>query len=161
MSNGRREAGFTYLGAIFLVAAVGAGLAATAQVWSHTRQRDKEMELLWVGNQFRQAIGVYYQRSPGAVKRYPERLEDLLEDRRYASVQRYLRRVYRDPITGSSEWGLVQAPEGGIAGVHSLSEKRAIRALPVDAQGPAAAASYREWKFVYQPPRSPGVSVRR
>ena len=160
MSNGRREAGFTYLGVILLVAAVGAGLAATAQVWSHTRQRDKEMELLWVGNQFREAIGVYYQRTPGAVKRYPERLEDLLEDRRYGSVQRYLRRVYRDPMTGSLEWGLVQAPEGGIAGVHSLSGKRAIRELPIDARA-AAAASYREWKFVYRPPGSPGVNAPR
>ena len=160
MSNGRREAGFTYLGVILLVAALGAGLAATAQVWSHARQRDKEMELLWIGNQFRQAIGVYYQRTPGAVKRYPERLEDLLEDRRYASVQRYLRRVYRDPMTGSSEWGVVQAPEGGIAGVHSLSERRVIKQLAVELDS-AAGATYRDLRFVYRPAEIAPRNLRR
>ncbi|MGB3934164.1 MAG: type II secretion system protein, partial [Burkholderiales bacterium] len=115
MSSGRQR-GFTYLAALFFVAVAGLGLAVTGELWSHARQREKETELAWVGQQFRQAIGLYYQRSPGAVKRYPERLEDLLEDKRYLTVQRYLRRVYADPITGKADWGLVPAPGGGIMG---------------------------------------------
>src|SRR5216684_3886243 len=97
MSNGR-QSGFTYICALLLVAILAAALAATGEVWSRSRQREKEAQLIWIGNQFTQAIGLYYQRSPGTVKRYPEKLEDLLEDRRYLSGQRYLRRIYPDPM---------------------------------------------------------------
>lgn len=152
MSNGRREEGFTYLGVIFLVAAVGAWLAATGEIWSHSRQREKEAELLWVGSQFRQAIGLYYQRTPGAVKRYPEKLQDLLEDRRYLSTQRYLRRIYNDPMSGTTAWGLVPATGGGIMGVYSLSNRRPIKSAGLTSpQDFTTAMKYAEWRFVYEP----------
>src|SRR5882724_8010434 len=122
-----QQCGFTYLTAILLVAVAGASLGIVAESWTHARQREKEIELIWVGSQFKQAIGLYYQRSPGAVKRYPEKLEDLLEDRRFLSMQRYLRRIYADPMTGKAEWKLIAAPEGGIMGVSSLSTAGALR----------------------------------
>src|SRR6266852_4037970 len=108
------QAGFTYLVAMF---------AVTSEVWSQSRQREKEKELLFVGGQFREAIALYYQRTPGAVKRYPEKIEDLLEDKRYLSLQRYLRKIHADPMTGKSQWGTIAAPGGGIIGVHSLSDQ--------------------------------------
>lgn len=149
-----QQRGFTYLAALFLIAFVGTGLAFTGEIRSHARQREKEAELLWVGNQFKQAIGLYYQRSPGAVKRYPEKLEDLLEDRRYLSMQRYLRRIYTDPVTGKAEWGLVPAPGGGIMGIHSTAASEPIRSAPLarDDKSAASATSYRDWRFVYKPP---------
>jgi hypothetical protein len=140
-----RQAGVTYLAVLFFVAASSAMLAATAIIWSHERQRQKEQELIWIGNQFREAIGLYYQRTPGAVKKYPEKLEDLLEDRRYLTVARYLRQIYRDPMTGKVQWGLVLAPSGGLMGVRSTSAARPIRILE-------AAGSYSDWTFTYQPP---------
>jgi type II secretory pathway pseudopilin PulG len=153
MSSGRRQRGFTYLAALFLVGIAGIGLAATAEIWSHARQREKEAELLWIGEQFRQAIGLYYQRTPGTVKRYPERLEDLLEDKRYVNVQRYLRRIYVDPMSAKAEWGLVPAPGGGFMGVYSQSGGKPIRtaSLPPDEGTAAHAATYRDWRFTYQP----------
>jgi len=147
-SGSRRQRGFTYLAALILVALLGGGLAAYGEMASHARQREKEAELIWIGNQFREAIGLYYQRSPGAVKRYPEELEDLLDDRRFLARQRYLRRIYADPMTGKAAWGLVQAPEGGVAGVYSLSEGVPAKIAVFGAQ------SYRERQFVYQPPTS-------
>jgi type II secretory pathway pseudopilin PulG len=154
MSSGKQQRGFTYLAALFLVGLAGIGLAATAELWSHSRQREKEAELIWIGEQFRQAIGLYYQRSPGAVKRYPEKLEDLLEDRRYLSLQRYLRRIYADPMSGKTEWGLVPAPGGGIMGIHSITNAKPIRSAPLrrDDKTIASAASYRDWRFIYVPP---------
>lgn len=136
MSSGkrRREAGFTYLFALLLVAAMGASAAAIAETWSHARQREKDAELTWVGNQIKNAIGLYYQRSPGTVKRYPEKLEDLLDDRRFLSTQRYLRKLYPDPLTGKPDWTIIAAPGGGIMGVASTSARGADR------------------RFLYEPP---------
>ncbi len=137
----------TYVVALLLVAALGAGFALTAVVWSQSSQRDKEAELIWIGNQFKQAIALYYLRTPGAVPRYPERLEDLLEDRRYPSVQRYLRRIFTDPMTKKAQWGTVLSPSGGIMGVRSFSSGQPVRTI-------AGAATYADWKFIYEPPVS-------
>jgi type II secretory pathway pseudopilin PulG len=71
MSSGRRQRGFTYLAGLLAVAVIGAGLAATSELWSQSRQREQEQELLFVGNQLRQAIALYDQRTPGAAQRYP------------------------------------------------------------------------------------------
>ncbi|MDH5222412.1 MAG: type II secretion system GspH family protein [Betaproteobacteria bacterium] len=151
--TGRGQRGFTYLAALVIVALLGGGLAAYGELETHARQRQREAELKWIGNQFREAIGLYYQRTPGAAKRFPERLEDLLEDRRFLTPQRYLRKVYRDPMTGTHEWGLVQAPEGGIAGVHSLSDTQSIsKSGPGPMATIAGNATYRDWRFVYEPP---------
>jgi len=164
MSSGKgRQDGFTYVAMLLAVAGIGAGLAATSEVWSQTRQREKEAELLWIGEQFRQAIGLYYQRSPGALKRYPEKLEDLLLDRRHLSTQRYLRRIYSDPLTGKASWGLVTAPGGGVMGVYSLVQGRPVRTAGVSLPGSSArAARYADWRFVYEPPvAASAVSPRR
>jgi len=147
----RRERGVTYLLVLFFVAASSAMLAATAVIWSHERQRQKEEELIWIGNQFREAIGLYYQRTPGAVKRYPEKLEDLLEDRRYLTVARHLRQIYRDPTTGKSQWGLIPAPGGGFMGIRSLSELRPIKTAAA-AKPPSGDPQFGEWTFTYVPP---------
>jgi len=158
MRSGRRKKrGFTYLAVLILVALMGGGLAVYGEMASHARQREKEAELIWIGNQFREAIGLYYQRTPGAAKRFPETLEDLLEDRRFLTHQRYLRRIYADPFTGKSEWGLIQAPGGGIAGVYSLAEGRSIGNLVLGRNPDVlpSGATYQEWKFMYEPPIHP------
>ena len=89
---------------------------------------------------------------PGAVKRYPEKLDDLLEDKRYLSVQRYLRKIYCDQITGKSKLGLVSAPDGGVMGVYSLSEDTPIKTGNFSEQDKEFenAEKYADWKFVYQ-----------
>ena len=153
MSSGRRQGGFTYLAALLLIVMVGAGLGSIGELWSQTQKRQKELELIWIGNQFRQAIGLYYERSPGTVKRYPEKLDDLLEDKRYIAVQRYIRRIYSDPMTGSPDWRLVPAPGGGFMGVSSLSNARALKRSPVakPANVSSGSESYSAWVFTYEP----------
>ena len=79
MSAGRPEQGFTLAGALIVTALLGAGAAAYGEIASHAAQREKERELLFVGNQFRQAIGAYYERSPGGVKRYPHKKGDVTD----------------------------------------------------------------------------------
>ena len=148
----RLQCGFTYLTVLFIVAILMTGLALAGEVWETAAKREKEAELLFVGNQYRGAIARYYQSSPGGVKRYPSTLADLLKDPRQPSTRRYLRKLYPDPF-GSTEWGVVKAPDGGIAGVYSSSQ-----AIPLKSgnfrQRDASfeeARRYSDWKFIYSP----------
>jgi type II secretory pathway pseudopilin PulG len=153
MSAGRRERGFTLAGALILIAVLGAGMAAYGEMASHAAQRQKEEELLFVGNQFRQAIAAFYEGTPGAVKRFPQKLEQLLEGQRFPVPRRHLRRLYADPMTGQRQWGLVEAPQGGIMGVYSLSTARPIKTGGFAARDLtlSEATRYSDWAFTYGP----------
>lgn len=153
MTSSKREGGFTYLAILFVVAVTGLGIAALGETWSRTRQREKEAELLWIGNQFKQAIGLYYERTPGGVKRYPEKMEELLEDKRFVTTQRYLRRLYPDPITGKADWEVIDAPGGGIMGIKSRSPTRTVGLM-------STVPTYSDWGFTYEPVRTHNQTKR-
>jgi type II secretory pathway pseudopilin PulG len=149
----RAQRGFTYLTALFILAILMGGLALLGEVWETSAKREREAELLFIGNQYRRAIGLYYESTPGAAKRYPRELQDLIKDSRQPSTQRYLRRLYPDPMTGKAEWGLVKAADGGIGGVHSLSEEAPLkvsgfRVRDADLEGKG---KYSDWRFNYKP----------
>jgi len=140
--------GFTYIGVLVAVVVMGLVLGAGMEIWHTANQREKERELLFVGNQFRQAIGLYYR----AGRRYPTSLDDLLKDPRQPAVRRYLRKIYRDPITGKAEWGLELGANGEIVGVHSLSEEHPIKVAGFSAanQSFENAEKYSDWVFSYR-----------
>jgi type II secretory pathway pseudopilin PulG len=146
-----RHAGFTYLTALFLVAILGGGLALTGEVWHTSALREKEAELLHVGHQYRRAIQLYYLSGPQ--RQYPRNLSDLVKDPRQPGTVRYLRRLDPDPITGKEEWGLVKAPEGGFAGVYSLSEAAPLKSAGFRVRDAAfeGKSKYSEWQFVFAP----------
>ena len=165
MRSGKRprgSGGFTYVAMLVCVAVLGAGLAATGEVWSLSRQREQEAELLYVGNQYRQAIGWYYEATPGGGQRFPDRLEDLVEDKRFPMPKRHLRRLYPDPMTGRAEWGLIEAPGGGIMGVYSLSKAAPVKRSQFAARDRTfnEASGYDEWRFIYERPLASGVVGR-
>jgi type II secretory pathway pseudopilin PulG len=141
------QTGFTYIGLLFAIAILGITLSTTGVVWSTQIRREKEAELLFVGDQYRIAIGRY--RASGG--QYPQGLGDLLEDRRTPTVRRYLRRLYPDPITGNADWQLVAAPDGGIMGVASSSQLKPIKVagFPLSDATFRGAECYCDWKFVY------------
>ena len=145
------QEGFTYIGILLAVALVGTQLAVAGLVWSFAQDRQKERELLFVGDQFRAAIGRYYLNPQGPQKEYPRRLEDLVRDPRYPGAVRHIRKIYADPITGKVRWGLIKTPDGSILGVYSLSEKAPIK---IGNFSPAYNSfekkrRYADWKFVY------------
>ncbi|MGM9491325.1 type II secretion system protein [Ideonella sp. YS5] len=111
------QRGFTYLGLLLAIALLGIGMVAASEVWVTTARRQRMEQLEWVGQQYVQAIGSYYENSPGQVKTYPTALEDLLEDRRFAFTRRHLRQFYANPFSGVADWELVRAAGGGIRGV--------------------------------------------
>ena len=137
---------------LIAVATLGAGLAATGEIWAQSRQREAEEELLFVGDQIRQAIALYYHRTPGAAKQYPQTLDDLLHDDRFPTPQRHLRKAYADPLTGKREWGLVKTADGRIAGVYSLSGRLPLKLSGFSLADRAfeGATHYSDWRFLHE-----------
>jgi type II secretory pathway pseudopilin PulG len=153
----RRAAGFTYLTILFAIAFLAGGLALIGEVWHTSAVREKEAQLLQVGDEFRKAIERYYLAGP---RIYPRNLTDLVQDPRQPGVVRHLRKIYPDPFTGGTEWGLVKAADGGIAGVHSLSEDRPLKSGGFRVRDAAfeGAQRYADWKFIYAPAQQPGAT---
>lgn len=145
-----RARGFTYLTVLFLVAFMGLGLAIAGQVWQTGVQRERELQLLYAGNQYRRAIERYYL---SGLNQYPRSLEDLLKDPRKPNTERYLRKLYPDPLTPKGEWGILKGPDGGVMGIYSLSEDKPIKTagFPLVNRDFEGAAKYSDWKFVYSP----------
>jgi len=166
MDARHRCRGFTFIWVLLMSAVLGMGTAAAAKVWTTHAQREREVELLFVGEQFRRAIGRYYESTPAALKRYPRTLEELVEDRRFPVPQRHLRRIYVDPMTRDRDWGLVLAADKTIMGVYSKASgtpyrSNVPRTVTVDGKG------YGRWQFVYvlgaagSPQAAPAAQVGR
>lgn len=152
-SSRNKHSGFTYLTVLFIIVVMGIMLARAGLGWSQAEQREKELDLLFAGNAYRQAIMMYYERTPGLIKNYPATLEDLLTDTRYNLPQHYLRKLYRDPVMNQQQWNTIMAPEGGIMGVHSFSKEKLIKTAGFDEANISfeGAARYSDWEFVYVP----------
>ncbi len=152
-------AGFTYLALLLTLAILTASLAAASGVWEVAQRRDKEAELLFVGNEFRRALASYAASAPpGSTQQYPNSLENLLKDQRFPNVKRHLRKVFVDPMTNSREWGLQRNAEGGIVGVFSRSEQEPLKKTnfrPAD-QAFEDKKKYTEWVFL---PATRGAAV--
>ena len=180
MPTGRSDgtAGFSYIGLLIAIVFFGFGSVGAARLLASTERAEREQDLLFIGEQFRNAIRSYVQVTGAAVK-YPATLAELLQDSRFPTPRRHLRKLYIDPITGNAEWGLVMAPEGGIMGVYSLSTREPQKItgfpagvgsfLPLPPPGPVQASpwtvpiavtvavpidkakTYQDWKFIYRP----------
>lgn len=152
-----RQHGFTYIAILLAVAIHSAVLAAVGIVWSNAQKREREKQLLYVGNEFRKAIRSYAAGAGGAGG-LPESLDDLVRDPRTPALKRHIRRVYVDPMTGKAEWGLVRSGEGkGILGVYSLSEDAPLKVSNFSEEDKEFEnkASYAEWKFAIRPVQVP------
>ncbi len=144
--------GFTYLGLLFALVVIGLALGAAGTLWSVSKKRDREQQLLWTGGEIRRAIAHYQQAGPAGIKIFPRTLEDLVEDRRGPLLVRHLRRAYLDPMTGG-EWQMIRGVDGELLGVASRST-----GVPMKQQGFteqdrafANAGCYCDWRFVYVP----------
>lgn len=135
------QRGFTYLGVLLAIALLGLGLTAASEVWVTVARRQHIEQLDWVGQQYVQAIGSYYEATPGVVvKTFPRSLGDLVDDGRYLASRRHLRQIYVNPFTGRADWTFVTTGDGGIRGLRV--------AVPTE-------AGVVEREYVYQLQRRP------
>ena len=164
-----REAGFTYLWLLLVVALMGLGFASVLELHQTTVRRDKETQLLWIGRQYVTALESYRDSSgragataqaasasrPFDQRQFPTTLEELLKDSRFPGIKRHLRTIYIDPMTGKREWGLLRR-ENRIMGVYSLSADRPIKqaAFELGQESFQDAEQYSSWVF------APPVSVQ-
>lgn len=148
----RRQRGFGYLMLLFAIAALGLGLASAGQVWHTTARREKEAQLLFIGQQFRLALAAYRDQSPVGTPTAPASLDDLLADRRFPVPRPHLRRLWRDPMTNDTDWVLVRQ-DGRIVAIRSRVDAQALRLVHA---APDAAFngtnSYSEWVFTAAEP---------
>ena len=160
------QSGFTYLLVLMLIALIGMGLAAAGTLWRTESQRDREADLLFIGDQYRQAIRSYYELDP-VQPRLPQSIDDLLEDNRRPNIVRHLRRAYRDPLTGGA-FALIRQPNAkDIIGVYSPAPGQPFKTDGFSSKDAAfkGAKSYAEWRFVFvlpsRPPAAPNPPQQR
>jgi len=139
--------GYALLAALVLLIIATLGVVAAVGRAQLDAQRQKEQELLFAGDAYRQAL-IAYATAPGVPRQFPLRLDDLLEDRRFESIRRHLRRLYPDPMTGKADWDLILAG-GRIVGVRSRIERPPLlhAGFALADAGFAQAQSYRDWAF--------------
>lgn len=150
----RTSSGFTYTALLAAVVIIGITLGAAGKYWSHVMLREKEEELLFRGEQYRQAIERYYTALPGR-KEYPPDIDNLLKDGRTATGKRHLRQKYKDPISGEDFVEIRDKTKGNrITGVYSPSEKEPLKQgnFPEAYKDFENKEKYSEWKFIFTIP---------
>lgn len=147
--------GFTFVGALVIVVLMGIMLGIVGQSWQMVMQREREEELLFRGNQYRIALEQWHTptRSGGGAPRPLNDLKDLLKDHQSATRQKYLRRLYKDPITGEDFATIIQ-PGKGIVGVMSSSEKEPLKKanFPEELATFENQDQYKKWVFTIVAP---------
>lgn len=135
-----------YLAVMFAVFLLVLAASAASLVWQVETQRQSEAELLFDGQQFAAALRSYAKRHASL---YPTSLKQLLRDDQGLEVHRDLRRLYVDPLTASTDWGLVRAPNGMIVAVFSKSARKPIKSsnFPKGLESFSDAKRYQDWIF--------------
>jgi type II secretory pathway pseudopilin PulG len=148
----KRPSGLVLLALLIMLILVGVGALGAAEVWSTSLKREREAQLLFVGNQYRRAILDYWKMSPGR-RGYPPSIDVLLTDNRFPNPVHHLRRVYRDPMTDTGEFEPIMQ-SNAMVGVHSVSTDAPIKHAGFAApyQQFESAESYTQWQFVFLPP---------
>ncbi len=139
--------GYTFPLMLIIVAAMAIGASRLELAQSYRTKRDKEEELLFRGLAYQRALKAYYSKN----NRYPRKLKDLADDRD-ASKPRFIRQLYKDPMTGR-DFKPILAAEGAIMGVVSSSKDIPFRTVDFDKelQGFDQAKTYEDWKFQAKP----------
>jgi type II secretory pathway pseudopilin PulG len=85
-----RDEGYAMASLLVSMALMGLFMTVAMPVWRHANQREKEAELIFRAGQYVRAIELFRRRYANA---YPPNTDVLIQ-------QRFLRKKYKDPITG-------------------------------------------------------------
>lgn len=93
-----KSRGYTLVALMIGITVMTVLIAAVLPLASTEAQRDKEAELIFRGRQYAEAIRIFRRR----YGRYPNTLKELIEVK-----PRSIRKLWKDPITSSEQWGLI------------------------------------------------------
>jgi type II secretory pathway pseudopilin PulG len=127
-------------------------MSVALPVWTTMSKREKEEELIWRGQQYARAIGLFQRKYANT---FPPSVDVLVE-------QKFLRKKYKDPITGEDFQPIPATgmPPGGIAGMPPgmpIAPGQSGSAQFGSAQGGSAQTGATTGA---QPPRQIGPSAR-
>jgi len=107
----RKQAGYTLLMVVFMAASMLILAAAAAPNLLTQGRREKEEEMVWRGEQYARAVGLYYRK----FGKYPTKVEDLT---RQTNGVRFLRQAYTDPMNkDDGSWRFIYVgPNGQLIG---------------------------------------------
>ncbi|KAB0672535.1 type II secretion system protein [Oryzomonas sagensis] len=153
--------GFTFLAALMIVVIMGIMLGLTGQPWKTIMKREREQELLFRGLQIRSAIMAWNAKSAKVTPLND--LKDLLLDPTSLEKKKYLRQLYKDPMTGK-DWTLIRDKTGvkGIIGVASTSNDVPLKTSFSEYSGLDTFTDkkkYSEWRFVFGTDPGPDLTT--
>lgn len=90
------EEGYVLVAVIFLLAILILSMAVAAPMVRKNLQRDREVETMERGLQYKRAIQLYYRK----FQAYPPNIDALV----MTNQIRFLRKRYKDPMTGKDDW---------------------------------------------------------
>jgi type II secretory pathway pseudopilin PulG len=96
------------MGLVVLLALAGLAMLRFGESAATARQRERETQLLWVGQQYMQALESYYRATPGPLKHLPVTMEELVRDTRFPNPVRHLQALPR-PAAARGALGRRQA----------------------------------------------------
>jgi hypothetical protein len=112
-NNSRRQnqAGYSLLMVIFMVATMLIFSSVATQSILTQGRRERETEMVWRGEQYRRAIGMYFRK----FGKYPTKVEDLVKQ---TNGVRFLRQAYADPMNKEDgSWRFIYVgPNGQLVG---------------------------------------------
>ena len=100
------ESGFALLLVFLMAAMIAIMLYRELPRLAFESQRAKEQLLIERGEQYKRAIQLFVKK----MNRYPGKIEELENTNNI----RFLRRRYKDPMTGKEEWRLIRCGPGGV-----------------------------------------------
>src|SRR5215468_11510979 len=110
----RRDAGFSLSALIFFMTAASVFIAASVPSYQMQAKRQMEEELIIRGEEYTRAIQKYQRRF--AV--YPSSVDQLVS----TNSLRFLRRAYKDPITGKEFRLITINPDGTLSGSKTFTQ---------------------------------------
>jgi type II secretory pathway pseudopilin PulG len=100
--------GYTLAGVLVLIAIMSIFMAMSVPIWDRIKQRENEDELVFRGTEYIEAIARYHKK----FNSYPPDLKTLYD-------QKFVRKLYKDPMTESGEWKVLHPDslvQTGVAG---------------------------------------------
>jgi len=148
------QAGYVLLLFLVLLVLLMLAMMAAAPDIARDIQRDRELEAIHRGQQYSRAIRKFYKK----FGRYPSQLKDLQE----TNHLRFIRKLYKDPLSKDGEWralhvGEVQYTPGGFFGQSLIPQTNGINGAtnigsPLTPSGSNSPSTSSSPGFSTQPP---------